>query len=344
LNTYPLGNGTVYAPVRLQPNGDDSLGVTLSTVPGNGNFGVHYFDLTYVDAKHPIVNFDNTIVGASGSEYWIITRSTTKPAASFGFFLNTTATNYGLTAVGTTAYLSTDLELAMLNVAGSYWTMLPAGVGTAVNGGVPVITTSAISPNTSFTFASTNAQTSFLTPLPVSIIDFSAKANQANIEVKWSTASEKDNSAFVVEKSIDGQVWSAIGTVKGAKNSNVVNNYGLVDFKAVAGVQYYRLKQIDLDGTVTYSKAIAVNFSKASSLSVNLFPNPAKDALNITTENNASGEVNIQILNSMGESVYNQVVEAGLVQTIDIASFIPGVYYVTVIAEGESKIIRLLKN
>ena len=148
----------------------------------------------------------------------------------------------------------------------------------------------------------------------------------------------------MVEKSIDGQVWSAIGTIRGAKTSNVVNNYGMVDFKAVAGVQYYRLKQIDEDGTVNYSKAIAVNFSKASTLNVNLFPNPAKDALNITTKNNASGEVNIQILNSMGQTVYNQVVQAGLVQTIDIASFIPGVYYVTVIAEGETKIIRLLKN
>ena len=171
-----------------------------------------------------------------------------------------------------------------------------------------------------------------------------AKANDASIEVKWSTASEKDNAAFVVEKSLDGQTWSAIGTVKGAKTSNVVNNYGLVDYKAVAGFQYYRLKQIDINGTVNYSKAIVVNFSKTSTLNVNVFPNPAKDALNISTENNATGELSIQILNSMGEMVYNQMVEAGLVQSIDIASFTPGVYYVTVMAEGESKIIRLLKN
>ena len=109
LNTYPLGNGTVYAPVRLQPNGNDSSGTTLSTVPGNGNFGVHYFDLTYFDEKHPVVNFDNTIVGASGSEYWVITRSVTKPAASFGFFLNTTGTTYGLSAVVNTSFLSIAL-------------------------------------------------------------------------------------------------------------------------------------------------------------------------------------------------------------------------------------------
>jgi hypothetical protein len=112
----------------------------------------------------------------------------------------------------------------------------------------------------------------------------------------------------------------------------------------VAGLQYYRLKQVDLGGTVNFSKAIVVNFSQTSTLNVNVFPNPAKDVLNITTANNATGEVNIQILNAMGEMVYNQVLEAGLVQNIDIASLTPGIYYVTVIAEAESKIIRLLKN
>jgi hypothetical protein len=281
LETYPIGNGTFYAPIQLSTNGKDSAGGNLS---GVSNFGTHYINLTYFGSKHPVVNFDNTVAAASGSEYWVITRSSTKPAASFGFFLNTSGSNYGQSAVGSTTNLTTDLELAMLNTGSNSWTILPAGVGSAINGGVPVVTTAPMSPNTAFTLASTNLRTNFLTPLPVSIIDFSAKANDNNIEVKWSTASEKDNASFVVEKSIDGQVWSSIATVKGAKNSNVVNNYGVVDFKAVAGVQYYRLKQIDLDGTVNYSKAIAVNFSKASTLSVSLFPNPAKDVLNINTE------------------------------------------------------------
>ncbi len=54
--------------------------------------------------------------------------------------------------------------------------------------------------------------------------------------------------------------------------------------------------------------------------------------------------MNVQILNAMGALVYNQTLIAGVSQTIDIASFNPGIYYVTVIAEGETKIIRLLKN
>jgi len=335
--TLPVGNGTVYAPVRFLFSGNDVNNNALTDI--TTDYGTHYITVTYIGSKSSNTGIDNTTLagGVSGIEYWNVSTSSTNPAAKMILSLRTST-------LSNTTNISTDIEVAQYNSSTSKWTVLLASLGTNSNNVVPVITTANIAPNTSFTFGSVNARTPFVTPLPVSLIDFSAKANDKSIEVKWSTASEKDNSAFVVEKSIDGQVWSAIGTVKGAKNSNVVNNYGLVDFKAVAGVQYYRLKQIDLDGTVTYSKAIAVNFSKASTLSVNIFPNPAKDALNITTENNASGEVNIQILNSMGESVYNQVVEAGLVQTIDIASFIPGVYYVTVIAEGESKIIRLLKN
>ncbi len=86
-----------------------------------------------------------------------------------------------------------------------------------------------------------------------------------------------------------------------------------------------------------------VNFSEASTLNVNVFPNPAKDVLNINTENNVSGEVNVQILNAMGALVYNQTLIASVSQTIDIASFNPGIYYIA-IAECETKIIRLLKN
>jgi hypothetical protein len=339
---YPIGNGTEYAPIELSTNGASASGVLSNVNPAS--YGTHYIDIKYIGTANPYAAIDNTLNSASGLEYWTISTSSTNPAATFKFFVNSTGSTFGQTVVqGTTTDAISYLELAQFNTGTNKWTKLDATVA-SITGGYSVTASSAISPNTSFVFGSTNPNTSFLSPLPVSIIDFSAKVNSNNIDIKWSTASEKDNMAFVVEKSIDGQTWSAIGTVKGAKTSNVVNNYGLVDYKAVAGFQYYRLKQIDLDGTVNYSKAIAVNFSKASTLNVNLFPNPAKDALNITTENNATGEVHIQILNSMGETVYNKVVDAGLVQSIDIASFIPGVYYVSVIAEGESKIIRLLKN
>ena len=347
-NTYPLGDGLAYAPIFLQANGRDSSGTNLSNP--SGGFGTHYIDMVYTGSKNSNTNVDNTLPGsASGEEFWTVTRSASKPAAALTFRFSTTntGTTFSKTRInGTldTAKLRTDIKVASFNLSTQKWTAITTAYSIVSAQNYIAVTTSSIVPNTSFTIGSNNVRTAFITPLPVSLIDFSAKANDKNIEVKWSTASEKDNASFVVEKSIDGLVWSSVATVKGAKNSNVVNNYVVVDYKAVAGFQYYRLKQIDLDGTVNYSKAIAVNFAKASTLNVNLFPNPAKDAFNITTENNATGEVNIQILNSMGETVYNQVVEAGLVQTIDIASFISGVYYVTVIAEGESKIIRLLKN
>ena len=334
--TYPTGNGTTYAPVRLEIPSSNSI---LDNVPSE--YGINFITFKYFGAKNSNTDIDFTTLagGVSGTEYWDITSSN----ASNKRPVSTMTLTFSTAQLSDSTNISNDLELAQYNTSTGKWTVLLAGV--IGSGSTRSITTSsAIAPNTVYTFGSVNPRTSFLTPLPVSLIDFAAKANNASIEVKWSTASEKNNSAFVVEKSLDGKTWSAIGTVKGAKTSNVVNNYGLVDYKVVSGFQYYRLKQIDLDGTVNYSKAIAVNYSKASTLNVNVFPNPAKDALNITTENNATGEVNIQILNSMGETVYNQVLEAGLAQSIDIALFIPGVYYVTVIAEGGSKIIRLLKN
>jgi hypothetical protein len=336
----PLGDGTAYAPVTILFSVNDINNNALSNI--SIDYGTHFIELSYTGSgsSNKNINFSSLPGGVSGTEFWSVNTSTTNPGVKLTFRLNTS-----LLTSPSSSSVNTHVELANNTLANnsSQWGMVAA---TPSGSGVerPVITDAFVSPKGLITFGSNNSGTTFVLPLPVSLIDFSAKANANNIEVKWSTASEKDNASFVVEKSIEGLVWSSIATVMGAKNSNVVNNYGVVDYKAVAGFQYYRLKQTDLDGTVTYSKAIAVNFSKASTLNVNLFPNPAKDALNITTENNATGEVNIQILNSMGETVYNKVVEAGLVQSIDIASFIPGVYYVSVIAEGESKIIRLLKN
>ena len=333
--TFPIGDGTVYAPIKIDPSAS-----SISTASG-----LRYIQVEYFGAKNDNNSINtSSIKGVSGSEFWVLSTDATNPVAKVTLLYNSATTGKtGKTKIIDSTFIRTDLKIA--SIASSSWSAVASSANNAPASGVySIISTSSIIPSGTFSIGSANTRTNFLTPLPVSIIDFTGKANEKNIDIKWSTASEKDNASFVVEKSLDGKVWSVIGSIKGARTSNVVNNYGLVDYKPSAGIQYYRLKQLDLDGSVNYSKAIAVNFTQTVSMSVNLFPNPAKDVLNITTENNANGEISIQIVNSMGESMYNQVLNAGLTQTIDIASYIPGIYYVTVISEGESKIFRLLKN
>jgi len=101
--------------------------------------------------------------------------------------------------------------------------------------------------------------------LPVSLSTFTAKANLQNIDLAWSTASEKENSHFDVLRSGDGKSFSKIGEVAGAGSTNVAKNYSFTDRNALPGTSYYRLKQIDKDGKSSLSEIVPVKSNVAAS-------------------------------------------------------------------------------
>jgi hypothetical protein len=93
-------------------------------------------------------------------------------------------------------------------------------------------------------------------PLPVTLISFSVKAfTRGTNLLTWKTAQEKDNSHFAIESSPNGREFKEIGTVKGT-NASFISEYTFEDKAPVAANIYYRLKQIDLDGTATYSPVV----------------------------------------------------------------------------------------
>ncbi len=98
--------------------------------------------------------------------------------------------------------------------------------------------------------------------LPVTFLNFDGVIRNNQTLLTWSTASERNNKGFDVEKSADGQTFSSIGFVAGNGTSSNVNNYTFSDDKLVSGNNYYRLKQIDLDGNFHYSSTIKLEFSK----------------------------------------------------------------------------------
>lgn len=115
-------------------------------------------------------------------------------------------------------------------------------------------------------------------PLPISLLHFDAIAQDNHtVQVIWQTASEINNSHFIVERSADGKNFEYVGTVKGAGNSTSLLHYGLTDHQPYAGkVSYYRLKQIDFDGKFTYSSLAVVHLlHHPVSLQWVVFPNPA---------------------------------------------------------------------
>lgn len=111
-------------------------------------------------------------------------------------------------------------------------------------------------------------------PLPVSLISFGAKVENG-VKISWTTSSEKSNDYFVLEHSSDGINFEVLTIIKGAKNSNTIQNYIYEDNAPFTGSNYYRLKQVDLDGQSAYSSVSLVNVTGGNEWFV--FPNPSSN-------------------------------------------------------------------
>lgn len=103
--------------------------------------------------------------------------------------------------------------------------------------------------------------TSETATLPVELLYFTARGSVSGIELLWATGSERDCMGFMVERSTDLSDWLNIGFLSGNGNSTTVKNYTMLDSKPFTGVNYYRLRQVDLDGNYEIFQVIAIMWS-----------------------------------------------------------------------------------
>lgn len=118
--------------------------------------------------------------------------------------------------------------------------------------------------------------------LPVVLKSFAAKRELDKVAINWETTTEINNDYFVVERSANAENWSPIITVKGALTTGATQSYRATDEQPLPATNYYRLKQVDLDQTTTYSRIIAVDMGNFSITS--LWPNPVSDVLNVSID------------------------------------------------------------
>ncbi len=176
--------------------------------------------------------------------------------------------------------------------------------------------------------------------LPVELISFTGKLNASNIELSWTTASEKNNDRFEILKSTDGITFEKVGTITGAGNSNIPLSYTFTDTKVEAGsIYFYQLKQIDFDGTSEFSKIIAVETGNRSELSVgDFYPNPARNLTTLPIILPSNEIVSLRIFSSDGRLVLHQskAFDKGL-HSLDInTENLPAGSYITHIHIGKT--------
>ncbi len=115
--------------------------------------------------------------------------------------------------------------------------------------------------------------------LPIELSAFKASARAKDVKLSWTTASEKNNDYVLVESSQNGIDFRAIGKVQGAGTSTIAQHYSLLDPTPFVGINYYRLKQFDLDGKSTYSNIISAQFGTTENQLSEIYPNPSRSGL-----------------------------------------------------------------
>ncbi|MBK7377995.1 MAG: T9SS type A sorting domain-containing protein [Ignavibacteriales bacterium] len=190
------------------------------------------------------------------------------------------------------------------NLSDDTWGELYASLNTTAN----TLTKTGLT-GTEFALASSNA------PLPVELSLFSGRIIGGNIILNWETATEVRNYGFDVEKSIDGKNFSKLGFVQGNGNSNSTKYYSFEDNSPETGINYYRLKQIDTDGSFEYSKIISVNLNIPIEFSLSQnYPNPFNPTTTIDFTLPSDTFVSLKVYDLFGKQtafLINEQKEAG---------------------------------
>ncbi len=167
-------------------------------------------------------------------------------------------------------------------------------------------------------------------PLPLVWGNFSVEAKSGQAVLKWSTLQEENTSHFVVEHSLNGISFNAIGTVSARGNSTYTSAYSFVDAKPdLSKDNIYRIKQVDIDGRSTYSAIRSVRvYGKASAIVA--APNPVRNGLQLTVRLE-----NIQVVLSdmNGNAIRTLKLQPGL-HRVDMESLPKGVYHLAVYQDG----------
>lgn len=171
--------------------------------------------------------------------------------------------------------------------------------------------------------------------LPVSLINFKGEEVNGQNIISWSTATEINNQGFELQYSFNGKDFKKLNFVISKQsngNSNSILNYQFIDSKNTGGNVYYRLVQIDKDGKPNFSKVILVKGGKINSISISaIYPNPAKDKLNLVISSPENNNINIIITDLAGKIVRRQafsIMQGGNNFDMDISALSAGTYFI----------------
>lgn len=324
---FPVGTPTIYNGITLSFTTAPAAG-SITTSFTTGFPGVYGLPIT--DAGDEC----STI----GSGWWTLT-------AGNGF----SGGVYSMAAIaegfsGITDYTKLHLFRRINNA--SVWEATGTHVAPSGSASVPVINRSGLDALGEFAITSNNVN-----PLPVQLVKFEIKEKDKSAFITWSTASENNSDYFMVERSQDGKNYSSVKKVTAAGNSNTTKSYEVIDNTPLPGTSYYRLIQVDRDGSkATYGpKPFQMNNRSSSAIQkLTASPNPFRTEMTLSFESEIRGNMPFVISNLNGKVLFRNSIEvtAGInaISLPNANQLDPGTYIVT-IGQGDTKTsMRVIKQ
>jgi hypothetical protein len=175
-------------------------------------------------------------------------------------------------------------------------------IGTLIN--VPMIDSGSFTVTNPAVFNKLKMTISYQGAVPVELVSFSAAITGSKINLSWQTATELNNKGFEIQRRSEKSDWQKIGFIKGAGTSSETRNYHFIDAYSANSRVYYRLHQIDFDGSASYSKVIQVDVNAPTDFALNQnYPNPFNPSTNISFSIPKAANVKLSIYNQIGERI-----------------------------------------
>ncbi|WP_083937862.1 right-handed parallel beta-helix repeat-containing protein [Hymenobacter aerophilus] len=214
------------------------------------------------------------------------------------------------------------------------------------NGDLYLTATATVTNNTTSEFSGNVKVLSQVPPLPVTLISFTAQAAGGDTRISWKTAQEVNNDYFAVERSFDGQRFEEVGRQAGQGTSAQAHTYNLTDAgigrRTVGQLVYYRLRQVDLDGTASYSQVQTVRFGNLAAVAV--WPTPTSGNSVLQLSSLPAGTYQVQVYDAAGRLLYSTTAPGGQLLHLASAEWPRGSYMVRVTGNTSTHVTRLVKN
>jgi hypothetical protein len=184
--------------------------------------------------------------------------------------------------------------------------------------------------------------------LPVEFLNFTGEISNDAGNLHWQTASELNNDHFEIERSVQGNAFEKIGTTPGAGTSTQIHSYGFTDANPEEGWNYYRIRQVDVNGHTTVSNTLALNFHSTKEFVESVHPVPSGDLVYFDFVSPEGSEIHYQVTDCTGRIVTDKKIE--MVQgenaiEINMSENEKGIYFLRVMNDktNYSFITRLVK-